>query len=697
MENFKASLDGFFNPKSVAVIGASTHKGKVGNDILLNLTKTFTGKIYPVNINEQIVEGLKAYPSILNIDGLVDLAVIVVPGNFVLKAVEECSQKGCKNIIIISAGFGETGQEGRNLEATILEVARKNQIRIIGPNCLGVISTFLPINASFSASTPLNGNVAFVSQSGALGTAVLDMAEAQKFGIGHFVSMGNKIDVSEIDLMQYFLHDERIKVAMMYLEQINDGRKFMAVAKEITPLKPVIVLKSGKSEKGQQAVSSHTGSFAGSAQAYSTAFKQSGVIEVDGLDDFFDLTKGFSLQPLPKNNKVAIITNAGGPGILLTDLLAQYGLELADLSTSAKDKLKEKLPPAASVKNPIDILGDAKPDRYSLAVETALADTGVDAIIVALTPQKMTEVGKTAEMVGEISKKYGKPVMLCFMGQESIMSHYETFQKYSLPEYDSPMQVVKALSQMYKYSQFKLKSANKLTVPELSAKATKEIKNILSKKTTLTENDIRQILGPLKFPLHRAEMGKTKEEILKIAKKIGYPIALKVVSEAIVHKSDVGGVKVNLKDPKELERAYKEMNQALSKKFSKKVIDGYLAGEMIKGFEIILGVKQDPQFGPLVMVGAGGIYTEILKDISFRIAPFSLNEAREMIGELKINKLFQGARGQKPLDLEAVAKLLVKLGDFAHTFPEIKEIDFNPVMVKEKGQGCTIVDLRFLK
>ncbi len=697
MGNKNQSLDLFFKPKSVAIIGASAETGKVGNDVLLNVINSFKGKIYPINPAGGQMSGLTVYKSILEVPEPVDFAIIIVPAKFVLDVLEQCGQKKCLNVIVISAGFKEVGPAGKELEDRLIEILRKYQMNLLGPNCLGFISTHLPLNASFGDEFKFIGNIAFVSQSGALGTAVMDKALAQKIGLGYFFSVGNKAGIDEISLLEYFENDEQIKVIMMYLEEIKNGKEFMKIVSRISTKKPVIILKSGKTEAGQKAVSSHTGSLAGSAQSYSTAFAQCGVIEAKEAEDFFNLAKAFSLQPLPKGNRVGIVTNAGGPGILVTDLLPEYGLKLANLDEATKSALRQVLPPAASVSNPVDILGDGKAERYASAVKSVIDDKNADSVLVLLTPQKMTEVEKTAEAIGEIAKGQSKPVILCFLGEKNITKAYDVFAQYSLPYFDWPKAAVSALSRMYDYSLSQKKSFGLSKPLDLNSYKQKKNVQLVLSKDRLTEADCRDLLLPLKFPLHKAGLAKTEKEALAIAKKVGYPVAVKVVSPDIVHKSDMGGVKIGLKNPKELKAGLAEMKKTLNKKAKGAQIDGYLVGEMVKGLEIILGVKQDPQFGPLVMVGAGGIYTEIFKDVAFGIAPFSLAQAKEIVSQLKIYKMFLGARGQKPLDLDAVANLLVKLGDFALQFPEINEIDFNPVMVKEKGKGCTVVDLRFLK
>jgi len=683
----KTSLDSFFNPQSVAIIGASAKPGKVGNDIVVNLKNSFGGKIYPINLDDKDIEGLPAYPSILQVPRAVDLAIIVIPAQFVPKAVEQCGKKKCTNIVIISAGFRELGPVGMKLEKQVEKIAQKYQIRILGPNCLGYISNLLPINASFAKTAPAVGKIAFLSQSGALGTAVLDLAQAQKLGLAYFVSLGNKLDIDESEVLEYLMTDKKVKVAMAYLEDVRNGTRFMEIASALSRKKPLVVLKAGKTEHGQQAVSSHTGSLAGSAQTYRTVFNQVGAIEAEDLEDFVNLAKGFSLQPLPRGNRVAIITNAGGPGVLLTDLLPANGLTLASLSVTSQKKLKAGLPEAASVKNPIDVLGDATADRYQLALEQALKDDKIDAIIIALTPQKMTDIAAITKTVGQISRRSQKTVLACFMGEASITPHYELFSRYSLPVYAFPNQAVATLGQMWRYNQWK--KNNLKTKPTIKPLTSSKTPKILNKKT-LTEIEVRQLLKPWGFNFHRAVFARHLAEAEAAAQNIGWPIAVKVVSPKALHKSDVGGVKLNIKSVIELERAVKQMKKNIP------AVSGFLIGEMVTGFEIIVGMKRDRQFGPLVMVGTGGIYAEVFNDVSFRIAPFGPAVAREMIKELKVAKILAGARGQKPLDIEALADILVRLGKAACQLPRITEVDFNPVMVGAKGQGAKIVDARII-
>ena len=597
------TLESFFTPKIIAVIGASNHPGKVGHDVMQNLLKNYSGEIYPINPKDNKVVGKPAYASILKTPKIPDLAIIVIPAEFVTGVIKECGQKGCKNIVIISSGFKEVGPVGAALEKQLVELKKKYKLRILGPNCLGYIATKPAANASFAATFPKIGNVAFLSQSGALGTAILDMAQAQKLGLSFFVSLGNKCDINELDLLDYFAADKNTKVILAYLESIDDGQKFIEVARRVSKIKQIIILKSGKTVAGGQAISSHTGSLAGAAEIYSAAFRQSGVIEAEDVMDFFDLAEGFSYQDFPQGNRVAILTNAGGPGILLTDWLPAFGLQLAELSSTTQARLKKILPLAANTHNPVDVLGDALADRYASALEILIQDKNIDSIIVALTPQRMTQIKDTAEMIGKLKAKCHKTVVLCFMGEEEIVKNYQTFAANHEPQFFYPLEAVKVLSRMYQYG---LWQKEKLS---LVAKA-KTAKIKLSRISGfITEDVSQQILHQAKFPLYRAKFAKNIKEAVVATKSIGYPVAVKVVSPQVVHKSDVGGVKIGIKNEAELEKAISEMNAQVKKKVSGVRIHGYLVGEMVKGQEVIIGLKRDPQFGAVVMLGLGGIYT----------------------------------------------------------------------------------------
>ncbi len=615
-------LKTFFKPKSIAVIGASNHQGKVGNDIMLNL-ENYPGKVLPINPKDEEVAGKKSYPSILKVPEVPELAIIVIPAEAVLEIVQQCAKKGTKNIVIVSSGFKEIGGDGVAREKKLIDLKNKYSLEILGPNCLGYIATGQKVNASFAETFPKLGNVAFFSQSGALGTAVLDTAEAQKLGLSYFISLGNKSDIDELDLLKYLGHDRQTKVILAYLESITDGGQFIKQAREVSLKKPVIVLKSGKTVAGSQAVSSHTGSLAGSAVVYSAAFKQAGVIEAEDALDFFDLAEGLAYQNYPAGNRVAILTNAGGPGILLTDWLPTFGLELAKLSESTKEKLKAVLPPAANTHNPVDVLGDALADRYRAAFEILIKDKNIDSIIVALTPQRMTQIKETTDVIGKLKDKTDKTVVLCFMGELETIKNYQAFADNHLPQFNYPLEAIKVLSKMYWYGKWRQEQPE--VAPAVKPASASKIPNW---PAGFVEPDLaRKFLAKEKFPLHRALFAKDAASAVKAAKAIGYPVAAQVVSKQVIHKSDVGGVKINIGSDADLTSAINEMNTKIVQKISDVIIDGFMIAEMVKGQEMIIGLKRDPQFGAVVMLGLGGIYTEIFKDVVFQIAPFTLRRA----------------------------------------------------------------------
>ena len=689
-------LSGFFQPKTIALIGASATKGKLGNDILLNLIATFKGTIYPVHPKNKTVEGIPVFPSILNTPTTPDLAIIAIPAQFVLATLDDIGKCGCKSVIIITAGFKEVGAEGAALEKKMRAIAEQYDIRILGPNCLGLISTRVPLNASFAATMPKPGNIAFFSQSGAMGTAVLDIAKAQRLGIAHFVSMGNKSDIDEIDLLHEFSTDDTVSVIIGYIEDIVDGPIFVEQATKTTAKKPIILLKAGKSQEGQKAVASHTGALAGKAEIYSAAFAQAGVIEVEGTQDLFDFAEGFSYQPLPKGKRIAIVTNAGGPGIIATDFLKQYGLELAELSPKTKKKLRQKLPAHIGIHNPIDIVGDAKADRYEAAVKAVAEDEGIDGVIVLLTPQKMTEIEKTTRIIGAVAKHSDKPFLLGFMGEAEITPFYELFHELQLPQFPFPEQTVKVMASMYSYAKWREEqnNSNKIKLKEIQKK---EVVEYIHRKKILTEADCREILQICNFPVNTTAFITSETDIPSCTESLCHPYALKVVSPDILHKSDVGGVVLNLNSKDEVKTALMTMKQSIEQHLPKAKIDGFLLSEMADGITVIVGVKNDAQFGPVVMFGMGGIYAEVFKDVAFRVAPFTKQEALAMIEETKVAKLLHGVRGDKPADVDVLADLLVKTGEFAVNYPDIKELDFNPVIVQEKGKGVSIVDVRMIK
>jgi len=686
----------FFEPKTIAVIGASRETHKVGHQIFKNLVQSdaFSNlyKVYPVNPKTTEILGIKTYHSIKEIEEKIDLAVIVIPSEFVAQTLIECGEKGTKAVIVITAGFKEVGGEGYKREQQILEIAKKYGIRILGPNCLGLLNPHYSLNASFISFLPEKGEIAFISQSGALCSAVLDWAKAEEVGFSKFVSLGNKADLNEIDFLLAFVEDKTSKVIIAYLEGIENGQEFIRVAKEVTKKKPVIVLKPGKTDAGKRAISSHTGTLAGLEQAYESAFHQAGIIRARTVEELFDYALVFAYQPVPKNKRIAIVTNAGGPGIMATDQAASSGLELAFFQNETIEFLKSNLPPQANVYNPVDVLGDASAERYKLALEALLKDENVDTIVVLLTPQAVTEIDKTSEIIVKFSKEYSKPMIACFMGEAQVNQARKYLNRNKIPNYAYPEYAITAAKAMvdYRIWQEKLPLPSSLPSPlrgEGEVEGKKKVEKIFAqvreqKRLNLSELEVYEILTSYGFRVVKSRLAKTADEAVTLAEELGYPVALKICSPEILHKTDVGGVRLNLENETQVRDAFEAMVLRSRRHFPEAEIYGCLVQQMLTaGKEIILGLHRDVQFGPLIMFGLGGIYVEILKDVSFRVAPISLDEAKEMIKEIKGYPLLQGIRGEKGVDIEAIASCVMKLSQLAVDFKEIMELDINPLIV----------------
>ncbi len=693
-------LEAFFNPRSVAVIGASRSKEKLGHGVLANLIEYgYPGQIYPINPKADEILGLKCYPSVLDVPGPVDLAIVVIPARFVAAALEECGQKGVKGVIIISAGFREAGREGMKREHEIVAIAKRYGMRLVGPNCLGIIDTVCPLNASFAAGMPPKGTIAFMSQSGALCTAILDWALATGIGFSHFVSLGNKADVAEVDLLEAWEDDPHSNVILTYIEGLPEGRRFMEVARRVTRRIPVIAVKSGTTNAGSRAVSSHTGSLAGSERAYEAAFRQSGVLRAESIQHLFDYSLAFAYQPVLRGKRIAIVTNAGGPGVMATDALEREGLSLAPLSRETIEFLRAHLPPAANIYNPIDVLGDALADRYALALEAALKDENVDGVIVILTPQVMTQIEETAHLVGEIAARYDKPVLGCFMGEAKVGPGIKILNEHKIPNYPFPERAVGALRAMADYRRWLERPPLEVEEFEVDRERVREVfaQVRAEGRVTIGDAEARAILQAYGIPIPQSRLARTPEEAVEIAEEIGYPVVMKVASPDILHKTDIGGVKLNIASAADVRDAFDLLVYRATRFMPDADIWGCLVQEMVKGArEVIVGMNRDPQFGPLVMFGLGGIYVEALRDVSFRIAPFSRREAEEMIREIRSYELLRGVRGERPADIAAIVDCLLRVSQLATDFPEIVELDVNPLMVKEAGGGAVAVDMRLV-
>ncbi len=693
-------LETFFTPQSVAVVGASRDVEKLGYAVLNNIIISgFAGKIYPINPKADEILDLKAYPSVLDVPDPIDLAVIVIPARFVLAALEECGQKKIPSVVVISAGFREAGREGLEQEMELIKIAQKHNIRLIGPNCLGIINTNVNLNATFAAGMPPGGPIAFMSQSGALGTAVLDMAMAGRIGFSKFVSLGNKADVSEIDLMAAWGEDENSRVILMYVEGVPAGQLFIETAKKITRKKPVVAIKSGVTASGSRAVSSHTGSLAGSEAAYKAAFNQAGIIRAASMEALFDYARAFAYQPPLKGDRIAIVTNAGGPGILATDALERDGLQIPRLSRETTEKLMAKLPGAASAANPVDVLGDALADRFEFALQEVLNDPKVDGVIVIVTPQAMTEIEATAHAVGRLSKKADKPILGCFMGESRINAGIDALWEYGVPNYPYPERAADALAAMSAYRKEQERRIFGVVPIDVDKEPVRELfDRVLDEgRVSIGDAEAWEVLKAYGFNVPRSRLAATPEEAVDIAEEFGYPVVMKIASPDILHKTDVGGVKVNLRSPGDVRDAFDLMIYRAGRYVPGARVWGCQVQEMVHGGrEVLLGMSRDPQFGPLVAFGLGGIYVEALKDVSFRVAPFSPREADEMIREIRAYRLLEGVRGEPPSDHMAMVDALLRISQLVTDFPEIVELDINPLMVFEEGRGAMAIDMRLV-
>ena len=692
-------LDAFFNPKSVAVIGASREPQKVGHRVLRNLIDGgFRGKIYPVNPNAEKILSLKCYKSILETPSEVDLAIIVVPARIVPSVAEECGQKGVKGIVVISAGFSETGGEGVRLERKLVKICRKYGMRMQGPNCLGIISTHSRLNASFAPSMPSPGNIAMVSQSGALGSVILNWAIENEIGVTKFISLGNEADLNAADFIEALGEDEETRVIGLYIEGVKEGERFIEVARKVSKKKPIIAIKAGTTSAGARAVSSHTGSLAGSETAFSAAFKKAGIIRVTTLEELFNLVIAFSSQPIPKGRRVLIVTNGGGPGILATDACEKAGLELPLLEYEIRRELQKLLPPHSSLNNPLDVLGDADENRYRVALEAGLKSDNVDGLIVILTPQAMTPCDKIAEVVVEAAKSFSKPILASFMGLRSDSLAIKMLKKNKIPNYIFPESAVYAFKSLYDYNLI-LNSPPEEPLPpiRIDKERVKEIIEWarLERRAALTIDECIGIAEAAGIPMPKAAIARSRREAGKLAESIGYPVAMKIVSPEILHKTDIGGVALNIKDRIEAERAYDNLIRRARIAMPRARVTGVLVQKMVPaGKEIIVGAIRDRQFGPLIMFGLGGIYVDFLKDVSYRLCPITRREAVEMIRETKAYTLLRGVRGEPPSDIGSIVDVMLKISKIMTCFKEISEMEINPLFVYEKGRGCVGVDIR---
>ena len=699
-----AGLDAIFCPAAVAVIGASARPGSVGRAVFKNiLDSDFTGTLYPVNIKARSVCGVRAYPTLSDIPDPVDLAVVIVPAPAVPAVAREAAALGVKGLVVISAGFKEIGPQGRAIEQELVEICRQHSMRLVGPNCLGVINTdaAVGLNASFARRRANPGNIAFVSQSGALCTAVLDFAAKRNIGFSKFISVGNKADIGELALIRYLHEDPQTRVIMLYIEELRHGFDFIDTVREITggdnPT-PILAIKSGRSVEGAAAASSHTGSIAGSEAVYDALFQQSGVFRVQTIEELFDYAVAFASQPLPRSNRMAIITNAGGPGIMATDVTIHSGLQLARFSAETTEALKSYLPSTANIHNPVDVIGDAGMDRYRAALKAVLNDENVDGVIFILTPQSMTEIEATAEIIPDLALRSGKPVVASFMGLLDVSKGAAYLEQHHIPHYHFPEAAARTMGALYQHTHW----IHRQHYKEVEIVSDREaVRNIISKALAtgnryLGEVAGNEILAAYGFPILPARLVTSGAEAAAAVTEFG-PCAFKIVSSQIIHKSDIGGVRVGVATAAEAITAYDAIVAEVQYNRPDAELEGVYVQKMAaRGTEVILGINRYRIFGPLLMFGLGGIFVEIFKDVSFRLAPIRRNGAKFMVRSIKAYPMLAGARGAAKSDIEELEICLLRLSALAIDHPEIAELDINPLVVHEQGKGCSVADCRIL-
>ena len=692
----------FLSPRSIAVIGASEKPG-VGKAIFSNIVNGYKGKIYPITPSNDFISGLKAYKSVLEVPDQIDLAVVATPNKIVPKVMEEVGKKKIKGAIVVSAGFKEVDKNGAQLEEEIGIIGKNYGVRIIGPNCLGIMSLSHRnmMNATFLKITPQYGNIALVSQSGAICAATVEDAIAQNIGFSKVISMGNKVDMDENDILELLAYDKETRVIVMYLEDIHDGRRFMQITKKVTRemKKPVIILKSGRTPEGAKAAMSHTGALMGSDETFDALFMQCGIVRVDTMQELFELATVFSKQPVPKSNSgIAIVSNAGGPAIISTDACSKYGLKMADLSGS-RDRINKIIPPHGSSRNPVDIVGDADSGRFEKVILEVLSNNNVGSVVTMCTPSATLNYDDLARTIVKTSRTNGtgKTMVAALMGLAEGLGNKQILSDGDIPHFMYAEPAIRTLNAMYAFREWIERSSDEPKQFNVDKSKVRQVFDEVraQSRTTLLEEEGYKVLEAYGFSIPKKHLAQNEEECIKAVQEIGYPVVMKIASPEIVHKSDAGGVKIGLKNEDEIRQAFRTIISNAKKYKPDAKIDGILVQEMIKsGKETILGAKFDPILGPLIMFGLGGIYVEVLKDVVFRLAPLEEREATRMIESVKTINLLKGVRGEKPHDLGAIRESLQRLSQLITDFQEIEELDVNPLLVLEDGKGVRAIDIR---
>ena len=693
-------LDSLLRPKSIAVVGASRRAGSIGNGMLKHLVGSgFTGPVYPVNPTATSVNSVPSFPSIGALPTVPDLAVIVVPKQLVLGVVRECVATGVKGIVVITAGFREVGGEGIELERELLALVRENGLRMVGPNCMGVMNTSpdVAMNATFAPTMPPNGPIAFMSQSGAMGMTILDYASEYGIGISQFVSMGNKADVSGNDLIEYWQDDDEVGVILMYIEGFGNPRHFTTLARRATRRKPVLAVKAGRSEAGAKAASSHTGALAQVDIATDALFAQCGVLRADTVEALFDAAIAFSKAPLPKGRRVAILTNAGGPGIIIADACEGFGLEVAPLSEETQSRLREHLPAEASVANPVDMIASATPEQVERAMRIIVADPGIDAVIASYVPLGL-EAPVIAAAINRGAEGCGKPILAVLMSKRGLPQGMAELSDTPIPAYRFPESAARALGAMWRYRQWLDRPVAEVRRFDVDATRVGQIiaSALREDRERLTVPEAFEVLECYGIPIAPFRIATTEDDVVEAAREMGYPIVLKAVSQDIVHKTEAGAVKLDMRDEESLRVGWREIAEALDCEGPAARDAGVLVQRMWKGGrETIVGMTMEPQFGPIVMFGLGGVYVEVQRDVAFRVQPVSTVDALEMIRSLRGYKILEGVRGEQGVDLPRLSEVVERVSQMVGDHPEIREMDINPFLAFPEGQASVAVDARF--
>lgn len=693
-------LERAFYPGSIAVIGASSKPGSLSYQLIHNLVIFgYKGSIYPVNPKAASVYSIPAYPSITTIKNNIDLAVLMVPKEMVLDTVDECHKKNIQSIVVITAGFKETGEEGAEREAALLKKIRKYKMRLIGPNCMGIINTHpeVKMNCTFVQGTPLGGGIGFISQSGALGAAVLRTVQQNDIGLAQFISIGNKADVSGNTVLEYWWHNDDIKVITLYLESFGNPRHFMELTREITKTKPIIAIKSARTKAGMKAASSHTGALASSDAVVDAFIEQSGVIRVNTTDEMFDIAKAFDMANLPEGNRIGILTNAGGPAILAVDECANWGLSVPELTAKTKNKLKKITPPEGSLHNPVDVLPPANADVYSSAAKIMLEDENIDSLIVIVGPPLMLDTLEIAKSICRAVKDTKKTVMLVMMSQDDVIPRLKEVMPVHPPVYRFPEYAARAISRMYNYKKWKERPEGIYREFDADRKTVRKIiqKYSAKKGTYLNSEDVSTVLKAYGLPIINSVFTHNTFDLIQISDKIKYPVVLKAVGKKLVHKSDMGGVEVDIHNTDELIRAAEKITEKLKFHKAEHLLEKFMIQPYVQGgVETILGITSDNKAGHLVMFGLGGIFVEVFKDVNFKLVPVNDVEAASMIRSIKSYEMLKGVRGKKAVNLDYIAEAILRLSQLSRDFPEFMEIDLNPFVFFDEKEKCSILDAR---